>query len=318
MAVRPHRPERVAVLACDHVVPFNLAVPGQVFAGPTPLELGLYDVVVCGGERTVTTSDGYDLRLEHGLEALDDADLVVVPGTSVVPGEVPGRVAAALRAAHERGARLASLCTGSFVLADTGLLQGRRVTTHWMHAAALREQCPRCDVLPDVLFVDDGSILSSAGLAAGIDLCLHIVAATHGTEVANRCARWLVAAPHRAGGQAQYIERPVPTDGESPLGAVRAWMITHVDRTMTVDELAARVSMSRRTFTRQFRAETGQSPWSWLLDRRLEHARRLLETTDETMHRVAARSGLGTDATLRDHFRRTLGVTPTEYRRTFG
>lgn len=310
-------PEKVAVLALPGVVPFTLSVPVQVFAGPVPREQGLYDLTVCSVEPQVRTADGYDIRIDRRLDALDDADLIVLPGPAVLPQGVPDDACAALRAAYDRGARLASLCTGAFLLGDLGLLEGRRVTTHWLWTDELRRRHPGAHVEPDTLFCDEGAILSSAGLAAGIDLCLHIVASTHGAETANRCARYLVAAPHRPGGQAQFIEHPVPDPGESSLATTRSWMLEHLGEGLTIDSLADRSRMSRRSFTRQFRAETGRSPLDWLLEQRIVRARLLLETTDDSIPSIALRAGLGSDAALRHHFRRALGVTPTVYRRTF-
>lgn len=309
--------ERVAVLALPGVVPFSLAVPGQVFAGPVPRERSLYALTVCSTDARVPTSDGYDLHVDHGLEALDDVDLVLVPGPMGQPDDVPDDAVKALLAAHRRGTKIASLCSGAFIVAATGLLAGRRVTTHWLYADDLRRACPDARVEPNTLFCDDGEILSSAGLAAGIDLCLHVVSTTHGAELANRCARYLVAAPHRPGGQAQYIEHPVPATDQSSLADTRVWMLDHLDEDLTIDVMAASATMSRRSFTRQFRAETGRSPLDWLLEQRVMRARLLLETTTDTIPSIAIRAGLGSDAALRHHFRRALGVTPTAYRRSF-
>ena len=316
VTVRP-RPEKVAVLALPDVVPFSLAVPSQVLAGPNIRDQGLYDLTVCSSEDRVPTSDGYDILVARRLDALDDADLVVVPGPVGEPADPEPAVLAGLAAAHERGARIASLCTGAFVLGAAGLLDGRRVTTHWFYADALRRRFPEARVDADVLFHDDGLILSSAGLAAGIDLCLHLVATAHGAALANRCARFMVAAPHRPGGQAQYIEHPVPDPASSPLAETRVWMLDHLADAVTLDGLADRAHMSRRSFTRQFRAETGRSPLEWLLEQRIVRARLLLETTTATVPAIALRAGLGSDAALRHHFRRVLGVSPTTYRRTF-
>lgn len=313
----PRAVEKVAVLALPGVVPFSLSVPSQVFGGPVPRDQALYEVTVCAPRPRVPTSDGYTIEVVRGVDALDDADLVVVPGPAGPPVDVPADAVDAVRAAHERGARVASLCSGAFVLGVAGLLDGRRVTTHWLWADELRARCPRALVEPNTLFCDDGAILSSAGLAAGIDLCLHIVGSAHGAELANRCARYLVAAPHRPGGQAQYIEHPVPATDESSLAHTRTWMIAHLDDDLTIDAMATSAHMSRRSFTRQFRTETGRSPLDWLLEQRIIRARQLLETTTDSIPAIAVRAGLGSDAALRHHFRRALGVTPTAYRRTF-
>ncbi len=310
-------PEKIVTLALPGVVPFSLSVPNQVFTGPVPLEQQLYQLTVCSSEARVRTSDGYDIDVGHRLDALEDADLVIVPGSMGPPDEFPADALKALTAAHERGTRIASLCSGAFYLGAAGLLDGRRVTTHWLWADDLRRRCPRALVEPNTLFCDDGPILSSAGLAAGIDLCLHIVAAAHGAELANRCARYLVAAPHRPGGQAQYIEHPVPERDDSSLAATRVWMLEHLGDGLSLDVIAGHAHMSRRTFTRQFRAETGRSPLDWLLEQRLIRARLLLETTTDPIPMIAQQAGLGTDAALRHHFRHVLGVTPSAYRRSF-
>jgi transcriptional regulator GlxA family with amidase domain len=227
-------------------------------------------------------------------------------------------VAAALRAAHARGARLVSICTAAYVLAAAGLLDGRRAATHWMHAERFTALFPRVTLDADVLFVDDGDILTSAGVAAGIDLCLHIIRRDLGTEVANRAARRCVVPPWREGGQAQFIERPVPAPTNAGTAATRTWALEHLDEPLTLDRLAAHASMSVRTFTRRFRGETGLSPARWLLQRRTDRARELLEATDLSVDRVARAAGFGTAAALRQRFHAALGVAPLSYRRAFG
>lgn len=310
-------PALVAVLALEGVVPFNLGVPGQVFGAPASVLGERYTPLVCSPDRRIRTCEGLVLHTEHGLELLASADLIVLPGTEPVATDVRADVLDALHAAHARGARLASLCTGAFVLAATGLLDGRRAATHWLYTDALAARHPAIDVQPEVLFIDDGQVLTSAGLAAGIDMCLHIVRSDHGAEVANRCARYLVAAPHRPGGQAQYIEAPMPSLSANPLAATQAWLLDHLARDMTINQMAAHAGMSRRSFTRRFRTETGTTPLQWLLDQRILLARRLLESTDRSIDQIAQDCGMRTGPMLRRHFRTVTGTTPTAYRQTF-
>jgi transcriptional regulator GlxA family with amidase domain len=266
------------------------------------------------------TSMGVAVAPTAGLEALDSADLVVVGGA--MPDLVAGQVASlsALRAAHARGVRVMSICTGAFALAHAGLLDGRRATTHWSYCARLAAEFPAIDVDPDVLYVDDGDVLTSAGLAAGMDLCLHVVRGDYGADAATAVARWNVVAPHRDGGQAQYIDSPVPPAGAgagSGLAATRAWALSRLDEPLGVEDLARHAHMSARTFARRFVAETGESPKRWLTAQRIHHARRLLETTDLAVEEVAARSGFGSAAAMRIHFGRATATRPTAYRRTF-
>ncbi len=326
------RPHRVAVVALDGVVTFDLAVPTAVFGGAAsggPGALGvapprppLYDVRVCApaaahDARRVRTADGFALDAPHGLRALAWADTVVVPGLMSLAPDVPAAVVAALRAAHARGARVVSICTGAFVLAAAGLLDGRRATTHWAAAARLAEAYPRVAVDPAVLYVDDGAVCTSAGVAAGIDLCLHLVRRDYGTEAANAIARGMVVAPHRSGGQAQFAEAPVPVVADGSLEGTRRWALAHLAEPLTIDALARHAAVSRRTFARRFAAETGTTPLQWLLAQRVLLARRLLETTDEPVARVAALAGFGDALGLRQHFGRATGTTPLAYRRTF-
>jgi transcriptional regulator GlxA family with amidase domain len=349
---------RIAVLALEHVVGLDLGVPPQVF-GSARDRAGRrhYQVRVCtptGGP--VRSAAGFRVLPDHGLELLATADTVIVPGIHDGPaltrGVLDPAVAAALRAAHSRGARLVSICTSAYVLAATGLLDGRRAATHWMHAERFRALFPAVTLDADVLFVDDGEILTSAGVAAGIDLCLHIVRRDLGTEVANRAARRCVVPPWREGGQAQYttvpgsgvigtevgVRRPpAPRTGPATAGtgkpgprsfaprpaqaastaATRAWAVERLAEPLTLERLAGHARMSVRTFTRHFRDETGQSPAQWLLQRRTERARELLEATDLSVTRVARESGFGTAAALRQRFHAALGVAPLSYRRTF-
>lgn len=312
-------PIHVVLLVLDSVVPFDLGTACQVFGYGRP-DLGAmrYRMTLCAVEPgPVTTSAGFPVTVERGLDALAEADTVIVPGVRDVDGTAPAAIDA-LRAAHTRGARIASICTGAFVLAAAGLLDGRRATTHWKDAALLAERHPRVCVDPKVLYVDEGQVLTSAGIAAGIDLCLYIVRQDWGAEVANALARRMVVPPHRSGGQAQFVEEPVPARPAGGLEATRTWTLEHLDRRVTVDEMARHAMMSRRNFTRRFRAETGTSPLQWLLIQRVLRARRLLETTELSVGRIAIECGFGSALSLRDHFTREVGATPAAYRRAFG
>jgi AraC family transcriptional activator FtrA len=305
---------RVVALALPHVVAFDLAIPAQIFGRwPDPAP---YAFEVCApGAGAVPTTTGYDVHVTRGLEALADADTVVVPG--YVPNDAPPEeVCDALRAAAARGARLMSVCTGAFALAAAGLLDGRGAATHWAAAGELAACYPDVDVDPDVLFVDAGQVLTSAGLAAGIDLCVHVVRQDLGAAAAASLARRMVVAPYRDGGQAQFLVQPVPPAGEG-LAATCAWMVAHLAEPLTVDDMARHAGWAPRTFARRFQAETGTTPLRWLAAQRLDEARRLLETTELGIDQIAERSGLGTGANLRLHLSRRLGVTPTAYRRTF-
>jgi AraC family transcriptional activator FtrA len=276
-----------------------------------------YDLVVCApaGARL---GGAFQVSTPHGLDRLVGADTVIVPWShDVERHEPPADLVDAVRAAHAAGARIASICTGAFVLAAAGLLDGRRATTHWMHAAELARRHPRVRVDPEVLYIDHGDVLTSAGKAAGLDLCLHLVRSDHGSAVANALARRLVVPPHRDGGQAQFIKAPVPSHVEGGLGGVLGWALERLDEPLTVTDLARAARMSERTLTRRFRATTGTTPLQWLLAQRVRRAQELLETTDLGVEQVAARTGLGTAATLRRHFHRTVGVPPDAYRRSF-
>jgi transcriptional regulator GlxA family with amidase domain len=307
---------RVVALALDPVVAFDLAIPAQVFGHRD--ERGRYAFTVCSERRgPVRTTTGFDVVATQGVGALRRADTIVVPGIWDLDTELPGAVIAALRTADRRGARLISICTGAFVLAAAGVLDGRRATTHWRDAPALRARYPAIDIDPDVLYVDEGRVLTSAGVAAGIDLCLHVVARDHGAEAAAAVARRMVVAPHRGGGQAQFVERALPPTTGDGLAATREWMLDRLEHPLTVREMARHAARSERSFARHFRAETGTTPLRWLHEQRLLHARRLLEHSDLAVEEVAARSGFGTATTLREHFARAVHTTPTAYRRAF-
>ena len=316
------RVHRIVVLALDPVIGFDLTIPPQVFGcAQTADGSPLYDVVVCSlGGRPVASSSGYSILPQADESALAGADTVVVPGTRAPGprehGTLEPELAAAL-ALVRPGTRVLSICTGAFVLAAAGLLRGRPATTHWGAAADLRRLHPDVVVDEDLLFVDDGDVLTSAGLAAGVDLCLHVVRRDHGSEVANRAARHCVVAPVRPGGQAQFIERPLPPASGLGTGPTRAWALEHLAEPLALADLAAHAATSVRTFTRRFRAETGTSPGEWLAHQRVDRARHLLETTTLSVEAVAAACGLGGAAALRHHLAGAIGLAPTAYRRTF-
>jgi AraC family transcriptional activator FtrA len=309
-------PHHVVALALDGVVAFDLATPAQVFGHRT--ERGRYAFTVAAPEPgPIPTSTGFEVVATAGLDVLGGADTVVVPGIADTRGPFPEAALEALRAADARGARIVSICTGAFVLAAAGLLDGRRATTHWNDARDLAARYPAVDVDPDVLYVDEGRVLTSAGVAAGIDLCLHLVRRDHGAEAANAVARRIVVAPHRDGGQAQFVDRPLPSTPGAGLEATRAWALEHLGEPITVADLARHALMSERTFLRRFRAETGTTPLRWLIGRRVAEARRLLEATDLPVEEIAVRCGFGSAVSLRDHFRRATRSTPMAYRRAF-
>jgi transcriptional regulator GlxA family with amidase domain len=305
---------RVIALIAAEVVAFDLAIPAQVFGR----EPELYEWAVCApGAAPVPTETGFDIAVAHGLEALAGADTVIVPGIGDSAWPLPDAALDALRAAAARGARVASICTGAFVLAAAGLLDGRRAATHWRYAQRLAREFPRVEVDPDVLYVDDGDVLTSAGVAAGIDLCLHMVRADHGAAAAGAIARRMVVAAHRDGGQAQYVERPLPTAAGGGLGATRAWLQERLAEPVSVADMARHAGYSPRSFARLFRAETGTTPLQWLIGLRVAEAQRLLEHGDAPVEEVATRAGFGGAVALRQHFARLVGTSPTAYRRTF-
>jgi transcriptional regulator GlxA family with amidase domain len=303
---------RVAVLALPEVVLFDLATPCQLLRRH-------YHVELCApAPGPIATTSGFPIDACRGLDALADADTILVPGFGNASWPVEQRVLAALCAAHARGARVGSICTGAFALAAAGLLDGRRATTHWRWAERLARAYPTVRVEPNVLYIDEGSVLTSAGVAAGIDLCLHLIRRDHGAEAANEVARHTVVAPHRSGGQAQFIERPVASHADAGLAPTRAWALERLERPLAVAELARHAHCSPRTFARRFRAETGTTPLRWLHEQRIAHAQQLLEGSDLPVEAVAHRCGFGSAAVLREHFRRATATTPTAYRRTFG
>jgi transcriptional regulator GlxA family with amidase domain len=315
-------PHEVVVVAVDHVVGFELGLPYRLL-GLAEDEHGspLYRVRIATLDgRPVRTADGFTVQPDHDGSVLATADTVIVPGIMGGPmvgeGQIPPELRAALRGAAER-ARMVSICTGSSVLAAAGLLDGRPATTHWRDVDVFRRLFPTVRLDPDVLFVDDGDVLTSAGVAAGIDLLVHIVRRDHGTAAANRVARRNVIAPWRDGGQSQFIERPVPDIGTTRTAATRAWALERLTEPLSLAALAAHAQMSVRTFTRRFREETGLTATRWLVHERVALARRLLEATETPVEQVAAAAGFGTTASMRQHLHAAIGVAPLAYRRTY-
>jgi AraC family transcriptional activator FtrA len=306
----------VAVAVTDGVPIFELAIPCEVFGRQrTDLADPWYDMRICA-PAGVRTAAGFAPDGAYGLDELAAADTVVVPACRGVHDRQPPDLVAAVRAAHASGARIVSLCSGAFVLAAAGLLDGRAATTHWMYADLLARRHPAVKVDPSVLYIDDGDILTSAGTVAGIDLCLHIVRADLGAAVANALAKRLVMPAHRPGGQAQYIDAAVPADADG-LGPLLDWARRRLDRPLTVADLAREGNVTTRTLIRRFHAATGTAPMTWLRNIRIDRARELLETTALPVEHIAERSGLGSAANLRHHFTRSVGVPPSVYRRTF-
>ncbi|EME97026.1 GlxA family transcriptional regulator [Streptomyces mobaraensis] len=314
------RREIVAVLLFSGGPIFESSIPLSVF-GIDRQDAGVprYRLLVCAGEDVpLRTTGGLELTAPYGLEALSRAGTVVVPAWRSITQPPPPAALDALRRAHEEGARIVGLCTGAFVLAAAGLLDGRPATTHWMYAPTLAKRYPSVHVDPRELFVDDGDVLTSAGTAAGIDLCLHIVRTDHGADAAGALARRLVVPPRRSGGQERYLDRSLPEEiGADPLAEVVAWALEHLHEQFDVETLAARAYMSRRTFDRRFRSLTGSAPLQWLITQRVLQAQRLLETSDYSVDEVAGRCGFRSPVALRGHFRRQLGSSPAAYRAAY-
>jgi transcriptional regulator GlxA family with amidase domain len=315
----------VAAVALNEFGPFELGVLCEVF-GTDRSDEGLpsYDFAVVAGEPGPLRSEtGFTMQTPYGLERLAEADLIAIPAAGArgpracEPGDVPDALLDALRAAVARGARVLSVCTGVFVLGAAGLLDGRRCTTHWRSTAELTRRWPAAKVEPDVLYVDDDPVYTSAGTAAGIDACLYLVRKEQGSRVANTIARRMVVPPHRDGGQAQFVDRPMPECAGGPLAELLGWLEEHLDEPVTVDELAARAHMSPRTFARRFVAETGTTPLRWLTGQRVLLAQQLLEESGEGVDRIAEQAGFGNATALRHHFRIWRGTTPQAYRQAF-
>jgi AraC family transcriptional regulator, transcriptional activator FtrA len=306
----------VALAVTDGTPLFELAAACEVFGVDRELASPWYDLIVCGQD-DAQVGGWLRASIRHDLGSLADADTVIIPSCRDAAEPPPRALVDAVRAAHKAGARVASLCTGAFVLAEAGLLDGRRATTHWAHAALLRDRYPAVSVDPDVLYIDEGDVLTSAGKSAGMDLCLHLVRTDHGAAVANALARSLVVPPHRPGGQAQFIPAAVTHGRNHVLAGLMPWALERLEQPLTVSDLAWQAGMTSRNLARHFNAVTGTSPLRWLLTERVRRAQELLETSDLSVEQVAARTGMGTATTLRRHFSQQLGVPPETYRRTF-
>lgn len=308
-------PHRVVVLALPGVYPFELGIPNRVLGAAD----GRYELVTCGVEGpSVPTNADFAVTVEHGPEALATADTVVIPpfDTARLSRDLNPELVAALDTIRP-GTRVVSICTGAFVLAAAGWLDGRPATTHWSLTEAFRRWFPQVELDPEVLFVDDGDLLTSAGAASGVDVCLHLVRSDHGSELANRVARICVVPPWRDGGQAQYIEQPVPERGNEGTAATRTWALERLREPIILAELAEHAHMSLRTFIRRFNEEVGMSPGRWLIQQRVLRARHLLESTDLPVDDIAGQVGFATGTSLRQHLRAAIGVSPLTYRRTF-
>ena len=310
---------KVVALAYDRLCTFEFGCTVELFALPRP-ELGVpwYEFAVCAMERgPLRAAGGIELRVRHPLRLLDRADTIVIPGWRDPTEPPPAPLLAALRRACARGARLCSICSGVFVLAAAGVLDGRRATTHWRYVSQLAARYPRIHVQPNALYVDEGQFLTSAGSAAGLDMLLHLVRCDFGAKVANQVAQRLVVAPHREGDQAQFLPRPLAADGRGRLARLMDFVRAHPGGPHTLASLAARAAMSTRTLQREFMASTGLAPYQWLVAERIERAKEMLETTRLSSQAIAARVGLGSAESLRHHFHRRIGTTPGQYRRRF-
>ncbi len=308
----------VVAIAYDGLCTFEFAIAVELFGLPRPEMSSWYQFQVCSAEAgPLAAVGGVRITADAGIDALDRAGTIVIPGWRDIREPPAPDLVDALKAAHARGARLVSICSGVFVLAATGLLDGRRATTHWRYAEALAAMFPKIRVDPDVLYVDEGALLTSAGGAAGIDLCLHVVRRDFGARVANQVARRLIIVPHRDGDQAQFVDRPIPPAG-TRFAPLFDWARRHLDEVLTIERLAARAAMSPRNFIRRFREATGSSPVDWLIGERVARARDLLETTSMSIEQVATSCGFGSTDTLRHHFRTRLKLSPRRYRERFG
>jgi transcriptional regulator GlxA family with amidase domain len=314
---------RVVVFVRDGLIPLEVGIPHRLFGQARSLRgAPLYEVITATPTPgPVRTDTDFTVNVTNGPEYLAAADTVVIPASDEDYGPpTQGRLSTSMADALELvrpGTRMASICTGSFVLAAGGFLNGRRATTHWRSADDFRRLFPHIELDPNVLFTDCDNVLTSAGVASGLDLCMHMIRSDFGSAVANEVARGTVTPPHRDGGQAQYIQRLVPEPSAAATGDARAWALAHIDRAISLADMAAVSAVSKRTFTRRFRDETGLSPMQWLVEQRLHRARELLEQTDLSVDRIAAASGLGSGTAMRQHFQAAMGVTPTAYRDTF-
>lgn len=310
--MKTHR-HHIAVLVLPGMIPLEFATATQIF-GMDPY----YELTACAETETVLVpARGFAITVAAGLDVLEDADTVIIPGYDDIKTAPSAELLEALRAAHARGARLVSIGTAAFALAAAGLLDGRPTTTHWRYAEQLRQRYPQVDVLPNQLYVDDGGILTSAGVTAGIDLCLHLIRTDRGAAAANAHARDLVAPPRRRGRQAQFVEQFRPEASGDELAPLRQWMLDNLAEPLTVDDLAERAHMSRRTLIRRFHKETSTPPMTWLTDARIDRARELLETTTVPIEQIGRLTGLGAPASLRAAFHRHLGTSPQAYRTLF-
>lgn len=310
----------MAVIAFDGMNPFHLSVPSLVFAPrDTVANTPTFDVCICSAtDGALSTSAGFDIVPRHPWSTVDTADIVIMPTWHDDCRDAPIDIIDALRRAHARGARVMGLCLGAFPLAQAGLLNGKSASTHWAYAEKLATLYPRVKVDHDVLYVDEGDVMTSAGVAAGLDCCLHLLRQLCGAEFANRVARQLVIAPHRQGGQAQFIERPLPvSSSDSRFSEVLQWVSNHLDQPHSIDSLANRAAMSRRSFTRHFHQATGMSFKQWLLSQRLAHAQHMLEASTASSEVVAQQAGFGSALSLRQHFRTAFKTTPIAYRKLF-
>lgn len=311
---------RVAVVAFDGITPFHLSVPCLIFGGNlSDPGVSAFDVMVCAADAVpLRTTAGFAIDTSYDLAALDSADLVIMPSWHDDCRQASPDLLEALRRAHRRGARVVGLCLGAFPLAQAGLLDSKTATTHWECVGTLSQRYPKVRVNPDVLYVDEGDVLTSAGVAAGIDCCLHLLRQISGAEVANRRAKRLLIAPHRQGGQAQFIERPLPiTHSDDRLSQVLDWVTHHLEQAHSIESLAERAAMSRRNFTRHFRQTTGTSFKQWILHQRLARAQHMLESSDASIEFIAQAAGFGTSLSLRQHFRAALLISPSAYRKQF-
>ena len=308
----------IAVVAFDRISPFHLSVPCVVFGDQHP-GMPRFNFKVCAAESgAINTTAGFSLGIKHGLHALRTADTIIVPSWRDPDERPPQSLLKALAAAHRRGAEIVGLCLGAYVLAEAGLLDGRRATTHWAYAQDFAQRYPSIEVDADVLYVEAGNVLTSAGIAAGIDCCLHMVRQRYGADSANSLARRLVVPPHRQGGQAQFIEQPIPTTArESQLSGLIDWVRGNLNQPHTLDSLAGKSLMSRRTFTRRFRQLTGTTVGKWLQDERLALTQRLLETSEHSIDAISLLARFGSPESLRHHFRQAFGISPTVWRQTF-